>query len=164
MAYGCGPPRRVCIFVRILFMGMHVHAPWPCVPPLVCTPPMLYAPPFTLRAFIACEPPVATRAPILVHASIKYVPPFVVRALLCCVRPSHPCTPLPCAPLEFKFHEVVVHSTTWASEPSTSKRWLTIGCLGGDHSFYTHSHKNVHGCGCMHIKFHVINLFIVNAS
>jgi hypothetical protein len=48
--------------------------------------------------------------------------------------------PTACAPLEYKFIKIVVHSTTWASTPSTTVRWMTAGCLGGDHSFLIHSH------------------------
>jgi hypothetical protein len=43
-------------------------------------------------------------------------------------------------PLEYKFIKIVVHSTTWASRPSTTVRWMTAGCLDGDHSFLIHSH------------------------
>jgi hypothetical protein len=48
--------------------------------------------------------------------------------------------PTACAPLEYKFIKIVVHSITWASRPSTTVRWMTAGCLGGDHSFLIHSH------------------------
>jgi hypothetical protein len=48
--------------------------------------------------------------------------------------------PTACVPLEYKFIKIVVHSTTWASRPSTTVRWMTAGCLGGDHSFLIHSH------------------------
>jgi hypothetical protein len=48
--------------------------------------------------------------------------------------------PTPCMPLQYKFIKIVVHSTTWASRPSTTVRWMTAGCLGGDHSFLIHSH------------------------
>jgi hypothetical protein len=96
-------------------------------------------------------------------------PPLTVHAPFCCLRPplscrlSLPCAPLPYAPPEYKFHKVVVHSITWASGPLTTERWLTAGCLGGDHSFYIHSHSHAQGCGCMHVRCHVIFLFIVNA-
>jgi hypothetical protein len=48
--------------------------------------------------------------------------------------------PTACAPLEYKFMKIVVHSTTWASRLSTTVRWMTAGCLGGDHSFLIYSH------------------------
>jgi hypothetical protein len=48
--------------------------------------------------------------------------------------------PTACVPLEYKFIKIVVHSTTWASRPSTTVRWMTAGCLGGDHSFLIHFH------------------------
>jgi hypothetical protein len=96
-------------------------------------------------------------------------PPLTVRAPLCracpmCAPFSPPCAPLPCAPPKYKFHKLVVHSTTWASRPLTTERWLTAGCLGGDHSFYIHSHSHAQGCACMHVTFHVfLFIFIVNA-
>jgi hypothetical protein len=95
--------------------------------------------------------------------------PFVphMRALrvcpLCRARLSHPFAPLPCAPPVYKTHKLVVHSTTWASGPLTTERWLTAGCLGGDHSFYIHSHSHAQGCACMYVTFHVfLFMFIVN--
>jgi hypothetical protein len=113
-----------------------------------------YAPPFSVYAFFDIYAPVTLRA---LHAcpTLPCDPPIVVRA-------SHAC-PYPCAPLEHKFQKVVLHSTTWASGPLTTKRLLTAGCLGGDHSFYIHSYGHVHGCTCMHVKFHEIYLFIINA-
>jgi hypothetical protein len=127
-------------------------------PPLLRTPPWLCVPPFTVwipccRLYPLCRvhPPLPPR--------LLCVPPFAVSATLCLVRLSHPCTPLSCAPPKYKFHKVVVHSTTWASGPLTTERWLTAGCLGGDHSFYIHSHSHAQGCDCMHVTFHVIFLY-----
>jgi hypothetical protein len=82
------------------------------------------------------------------------VPLYSVRAPHACL--SHPCAPLPCVPHEYMFHKVVINSTTWAFGLSTTERWLTAGCLGGNHSFYIHSHGHSQGCGCMHVRFHVI--------
>jgi hypothetical protein len=114
----------------------------PFAPPLPCAPYMRTPPPY--RAHPACAPLFA------VHAS--------------CVCLSHPCAPLPCAPPEYKFHKLVVHSATWASEPLTTKMWLTTGCLSGDYSFYIHCHSHAQGCACMHVIFHVfLFIFIINA-
>jgi hypothetical protein len=127
-----------------------VRAPWPCAPPLPCVPSFAvhtsrcrahprYAPPCS-RA----RPPLSFAPPAAVHASFAVRASLAVRVLLCCAprarllcraRLSHPCVPLPYAPPEYKFHKVVVHSTTWASGPLTTEKWLTAGCLGGDHSF-----------------------------
>jgi hypothetical protein len=139
------------------------------------------------RASTLSAPPVAARASVAVRAprcrarsrcSIcplgRAGPPLPLAPLWSCAplfavrvpraRFFHPCAPLPCAPPEYKFHKVVVHSTTWASGPLTTERWLTARCLGGDHSFYIHSHSHVQGCGCMHVTFHVFFfIFIVNA-
>jgi hypothetical protein len=115
------------------------------------------------------------------HACPPCAPPFPIRAsrscarLLCCACPSFLCAPHVCALFTrvrlyhmrlptISSTKFVVHSTTWAFGPSTTERWLTVGCLGGDHLFYIHSHGHARGCGCMHIRFHVIFLFIVNAS
>jgi hypothetical protein len=68
-----------------------------------------------------------------------------------------------CVPPQYKYHKVVVHFTTWASWPSTTKRWLTTGYLGGDHTFYTNFHEHVHGWGCRHVRSHAVDLFIINA-
>jgi hypothetical protein len=114
-------------------LGAHVRAPWPCVPPFAIGGPCSHA----------C--------------------PFAVLAPLYRARLSYMCGPLSCAPPDYKFHKVVVHSTTWAFGPLTTERWLTAGCLGGDHSFDIHSHGHVRAIGCMHVRFHVIFLFIVNA-
>jgi hypothetical protein len=121
------------------------RAPWACAPLVaVCALPLPRAPPW----------PCVAR----VHA------PVVVRAALCRTRLFHPCAPLPYAPPEYKSHKLVVHSTTWASRPLTTERWLIAGCLGGDHSFHIHSHSHAQGCTCMHVTFHVfLFIFIVNA-
>jgi hypothetical protein len=126
------------------------NAPPPCrARPLVCACPLtVRAPPCRTclhgRARPACTPLFTMRAP---------------RARL-----SHPCAPLSCAPPEYKSHKLVVHSTIWASGPLTTKRWLTARCLGGDHSFYIHSHSHALGCACMDVIFHVfLFIFIVNA-
>jgi hypothetical protein len=116
----------------------------PARDPCPCAPPFPWAPPL----------PRAPRGPC--------VPLFTVCAPR--ARLSHPSAPLPCAPPEYKSHKLVVHSTTWASGPLTTERWLTAGCLGGDHSFYIHSHSHALGCAYMHVTFHVfLFIFIVNA-
>jgi hypothetical protein len=85
--------------------------------------------------------PTAVRAPTFappVRAPKAFAPPLRaprdVRAYGSRSRPTV------CAPLEYKFIKIVVHCTTWASRPSTTVRWMTAGCLGGDHSFLIHSH------------------------
>jgi hypothetical protein len=117
----------------------------PCAPtrptaPCAPTCPTAHAPhaphgrshPMTARA-----PRAPTFAPP-VRAPKAFVPllrtPRDVRA-----HGSHS-RPIACAPLEYKFIKIVVHSTTWASRPSTTVRWMTAGCLGGDHSFLIHFH------------------------
>jgi hypothetical protein len=67
---------------------------------------------------------------------------FAVHALLYHALPKYKpfssvCVPTVCAsqpyePPKYKFHKVVVHSTTWASRPLTVERWLTTRCLSGD--------------------------------
>jgi hypothetical protein len=142
----CAPP------IRALNDG-RAHM-CPCQPRGVRLRPSLgacvYAP--LGRACPPSAPPVAARTSLAVRA-------FLTRACL-----SHPSVPLPCAPPEYKFHKLVVHSTTWASGPLTTERWLTAGCLGSDHYFYIHSHSPTQGCACMHVTFHVfLFIFIVNA-
>jgi hypothetical protein len=154
------PPCHVCLFIRTPHYGrartrpLTVHASplgWPCAPPMPYAPLFLFAPPLPYAPFVSIH------APFALHAS------FYVLALFFRAHPSHPCVLLPCAPPKCKFHKIVVHSTTWASGSSTTERWLTAGCMSGDHSFYIHSHEHIYGCGCMHFRFHVIYLFIVNA-
>jgi hypothetical protein len=134
----------------------------------------VYTPLDAARALVSVHAPFAVYALTAVHASFYHpcstwasTPPSAMRAPRAC--PCHLYVPLlrvPLlrVPLDYKFHKVVVHSTTWAFGPSTTERWLTAKCLGGDHLFYIHSHGHARGCGCMHIRFHVIFLFIVNAS
>ena len=119
---------------------------WPCAPPMPYALFFLFTPPLLCTPFI------------FVHAPFALCTSFAALAPFCRPHPSHSYTHLEC-----KFHKVVVHSTTLASGPSTTERWLTAGCMGGDHSFYIHSHKYIYGCGCMHFRFHVIYLFIINA-
>jgi hypothetical protein len=144
------------------------RAPCPCAPPSPCVPPLPCTPPSLCACPLAVCTPLAARAPGAVHAPFPCAPPwpcaplFTVRAPR--ARLSHPSAPLPCAPPEYKSHKLIVHSTTWASGPLTTERWLTTGCLGGDHSFYIHSHSHALGCACMHVTFHVfLFIFIVNA-
>jgi hypothetical protein len=128
-----------------------------------------------MRASLAARAPGAVRAPRARPVSVRAplyprTPPlpraprgpcatlFTVRAPR--ARLSHPSAPLPCVPPEYKSHKLVVHSTTWASGPLTTKRWLTAGCLGSDHSFYIHSHSHALGCACMHVTFHVFFIYI----
>jgi hypothetical protein len=100
-------------------------------------------PPSVARALPPCAPS-AVRAPTARRAPLPLVPHKA------CAPPVHAprdvrahgsrSRPTPCAPLEYKFIKIVVHSTTWASKPSTTMRWMTAGCLDGDHSFLIHSH------------------------
>jgi hypothetical protein len=145
--------------------GACVRATWPCAPPqrgpalpralLGCARPLL-------RARLLC------RARPRCHACPACASPWPCAPLFTVHTPrarlSHPSAPLLCAPPEYKSHKLVVHSTTWASGPLTTERWLTAGCLGGDHSFYIHSHSHALRCACMHVTFHVfLFIFIVNA-
>jgi hypothetical protein len=59
--------------------------------------------------------------------------------------------PTPYTPLQYKFIKIVVHSTTWASRPSTTMKWMTAGYLDSDHSFLIHSHGHIYGRSCMHV-------------
>jgi hypothetical protein len=131
------------------------NAPPPCRarPLLRARPLAVRAPPYRARPLLHARP-LAVRTPpcrARPRGRVRPVcaPLFTVRAPR--VRLSHPCAPLPCAPPEYKSHKLVVHSTTWASGPLTTERWLTAGCLGGDHSFYIHSHNHVLGHACMHV-------------
>jgi hypothetical protein len=145
-------PRHPCGVRPRPSQGAHAYAPLgrarlPSMPPRCRAHPRgRTCPPIAVRTSWPCMPP------------WRYAPP-PCRACL-----SHPCAPLPCAPPEYKSHKLVVHSTSWASGPLTTERWLTAGCLAGDHSFYIHSHSHAQGCACMHVTFHVFSfLFIVNA-
>jgi hypothetical protein len=157
-----------------IIRGARVCAPWPCTLPFAtCAPPPAARAPLSVHAPLAVRALVAVRAPIAVltprarpHCHVCPSLPCApcVRTLLCHARLSHPCAPLPCVPPEYKSHKLIVHSTTWASGPLTTKRWLTTGCLGGDHSIYIHSHSHAQRCACMHVTFHVfLFIFIVNA-
>jgi hypothetical protein len=153
----------------------HPRHPWPCAPPervpalprapLVRAHPLAVRASFSVRAPLAAHAPGAVRTPYAIlrcRARPACTPLFTMRAPR--ARLSHPSVPLPCAPPEYKSHKLLVHSTTWASGPLTTERWLTAGCLGGDHSFYIHSHSHALGCACMHVTFHVfLFIFIVNA-
>ena len=136
---GCTPrPPRGLIFMP----------PWSHLPSYACT--------YT-RPFAACTPPPFLCWPFRhAYTSLSCKPP-----LRC--APSLSYALLPCAFPEYKFYKVILHSITWTSRPSTTKKWLTTGYLDGDHSFYTHEHEHVHGCGCMYVRVHEIYLFIVNA-
>jgi hypothetical protein len=120
-----------------------VHTPY-MPPPSVCILPPLVVPPTSL--------PVALCAPWLACAL-----PLVYALLICA------CPPYLCTLLQYIYHKVVSRFTTWASKPSTTERRVTAGYLGGDHTFYTHSHKYVHGWGCIHVRSHAVDLFIVIA-
>jgi hypothetical protein len=113
---------------------LSVPAPWPCVPLCPCPPfgrahPLLRVRPRS-RACPACSPRCHAR-PSLPCA--PHVRAFLTRPCPYCVRLPSP---------EYKSYKLVVHFTTWASGPLTTERWLTAGCLGGDHSFYIHSHSH----------------------
>jgi hypothetical protein len=114
-----------------IIRGARICAPWPCAPPERAPrcrvhPPLPHVPPWP------CAPPRYRARPTCVPHVAMHAP----RARL-----FHPCALLLCAPPEYKFHKLVVHSTTWASRPLTTERWLIAGCLSGDHSFYIHSHS-----------------------
>jgi hypothetical protein len=132
----------------------HVHpsyAPSFAVRPL---PPLPYAPPYSEHGPLSGTHP-CSHARSLFYAD----PPFALPMLyMPSVRPPliRACS-YPCAPLLYKFHKVVPHSTTWIFGPSTTKRWMTAGCLGGDHTFYIHEHENVHGWGCMNVRLYVVD-------
>jgi hypothetical protein len=81
--------------------------------------------------------PMAVRAPTFAPHE-AFAPPF--RASRDVRAHGSRSRPTAWAPLEYKFIKIVVHSTTWASRPSTTMRWMTAGCLGGDHLFLIHSH------------------------
>jgi hypothetical protein len=134
--YVHAPTNHVAVAVRTLYVppmgGAHVGAPVPWSllgrrRPRPCAPhsrshPTAHAP----------HGPTPVRAPTFappVRAPEAFVP------LLRAPRDVHAH-----APLEYKFIKIVVHSTTWASRPSTTMRWMIAGCLGGDHSFLIHSH------------------------
>jgi hypothetical protein len=109
--------------------------------------------PTLARAPLPCAS-LAVQAPTAIRAPLPFAPDY----RSCSMRRSHPpfvphemCAPpmrahgsrsrpIPCALLEYKFIKIVVHSTTWASRPSTTMRWMTAGCLDGDHSFLIHFH------------------------
>jgi hypothetical protein len=138
------------------------RASFPCAPSWPC------APLGSARPLLRARPPCRARPLLRARAPWPFVPPSPCAPLFTVRTPharlSHPSAPLPCTPPEYKSHKLVVHSTTWASGPLTTERWLTVGCLGGDHSFYIHSHSHALGCACMHVTFHVfLFLFIVNA-
>jgi hypothetical protein len=46
--------------------------------------------------------------------------------------------------------------------PTTTKRLLIARYLGDDHILYTHSHFHIHAWSCVHVRSHVVDLFIVN--
>jgi hypothetical protein len=94
------------------------------------------------------------------HFFHPYAPSYCACALL-----THAtCSPwYPCESPEYIYHKVVFHFTTWIFGPFTTKRQLIVRHLGGDHTFYTHFQEHFHGWNCMHVKSHVVNLFIVNA-
>jgi hypothetical protein len=100
-----------------------------CGRPRPCTPHEAFASP-RLHPMRHSHPPFAP--PEAFAPSLRA--PQDVRA-----HGSRSC-PTACAPLEYKFIKIIVHSTTWASRPSTTMRWMIAGCLGGDHSFLIHSH------------------------
>jgi hypothetical protein len=66
-----------------------------------------------------------------------------MHALIYCM---HPCLPSLC------------------TLPQHTKKWLIAGYLGVEHANYTHAHKHVHGWGFMYVRFHLVDLFIINAS
>ena len=47
--------------------------------------------------------------------------------------------------------------------PTTTKRLLIARYLGDDHIIHIHFHFHIHAWSCMHVRFHVVDLFIVNA-
>jgi hypothetical protein len=134
-AYVCTPANHVaCSRAR------PIRAPRLCAPRCCARPSAVRALP-PCAPLLPCVP--HYRSCPTRHARPPFVPP--VCAHRSCSRPT------PCAPLQYKFIKIVVHSTTWASRPSIIVRWMTVGCLGGDHSFLIHSHGHIHGHGCMHV-------------
>jgi hypothetical protein len=129
---GCARMYPVAVVAPRLWAPSAVCAPRPTRPtrPTAVRAPRPFAPPRS-RPMWRLRPPSTPprrscpplRAPRDVHAHGS------------CSRPTA------CAPLEYKFIKIVVHSTTWASRPSTTVRWMTAGYLGGDHSFLIHSHR-----------------------
>jgi hypothetical protein len=145
-----------------------VHAMLLCSP-LRCARPYERAPFRRTRPY-ECARPFATRAlPPCVPSAVGTLLPYTLHYRSCHTRCVHPpfvphetytppmcahksCSrPTPCVLLLYKFIKIIVHFTTWASKPSTTVRWMTIGCLDGDHLFLIHSHGHIHGCGCMHV-------------
>jgi hypothetical protein len=131
-------------------VGVHVRAPRPRVNVRAPSP---CARPSTVCALgcgrpCCCACPYCRARPTTVRAP-RSRPTRRARPLFepheTCVPPMHTyrshSRPTPCALLQYKFIKIVVHSTTWASRPSTTVRWMTVGCLGGDHSFLIHFHR-----------------------
>jgi hypothetical protein len=117
--------------------GAHVCAPQPYPPHCHGLPSAARACPSAARAPPPCAPsamctPTAVRATLSLASHEACAPP--IRAHGSRSRPTL------CAPLQYKFIKIVVHSTTWASRPSTTMRWMIARCLGGDHSFLIHFH------------------------
>jgi hypothetical protein len=120
--------------------AMRAPLPWS---PLGRMRPYARACPSTVCALGRASPYCRAR-PTTIRAPLLFVPYEAFAPHKMCAPPvrthgSHS-RPIPCAPLEYKFIKIVVHSTTWASKPSTTVRWMTARYLGADHSFLVHSH------------------------
>jgi hypothetical protein len=64
------------------------------------------------RSMLRCTPPLPCTPSVTACIHVPVYAPFAVCAPLWHARPSHLCVPLPCVPLEYKVHKVVVHSIT----------------------------------------------------
>jgi hypothetical protein len=146
------PPTTWLAAVRAPYVppkgGAHVRAPRPGTPHCCGRPSAAGDPthtrthPFTICALGRARPtavhaPRGVRAPMFAPHEALAPPVRAPRGVRAHGSRSRPIT---CAPLEYKFIKIVVHSTTWASRPSTTVRWMTARCLGGDRSFLIHSH------------------------
>jgi hypothetical protein len=121
-------------------VGVHVNAPRPCTPlcharpSATCDPTNVRAPP--PWAPLVAGAHVAVHAPLPSRPTRYACPPFVPHET--CAAPVHALQgvrtprsrPIPCTPLQYKFIKKFVHSTTWASRPSTTMRWMTFWVFG----------------------------------
>jgi hypothetical protein len=136
--HGRGRPRPRGAYVR---GGPQACAPHGRARPRPTCPMTPHAPMFAPPRAPRPTRPTAVRAPTFappVRGPEAFAPPLRAPRDVCAHGSRS--RPTACAPLECKFLKIVVHSTTWANRPSTTVRWMTAGCLGGDHSFLIYSH------------------------